>query len=113
MAIFAVAGIPWLASVLGALFGGLLTFFAQFLTKKLALTAAFVTASLGLFGVFFSVIWGLMQGINFAAPPELGMALSFIVPSNAPACLSVILSAHVARWIYDWNTRVLQFRLNL
>ena len=113
MAIPVIAGIPWLATILGSLFGGLLTFFAKFLSKKLALTAAFISASIGLFAVFFSAAWALAQGVIAAAPAELSMALSFVVPSNAPACLGAMLTADVARWVYDWNTRVIQFRLNL
>lgn len=108
-----IAGIPWLATILGALFGGLLTFFAKFLTKRLALTAAFISASLGLFAVFWSAAWALVQGIIGVAPVELSMGLAFIVPSNAPACLGAMLTVDVARWVYDWNTRVIQFRLNI
>lgn len=113
MALPVLAGIPFLASVLGSLFGGILTFFANYLTKKLALTAAFITASLALFAVFFAVCWSTMQGIIYSSPPELSLALRFIVPSNAPACLSAMLTVSVARWVYDWNTRIIQFRLNL
>lgn len=107
------AGIPWLATILGSLFAGLLQFFVTYLSKKLALTAAFITASIALFAVFFAVCWSTMQGIIYASPPELAYALRFIVPSNAPACLSAMLTVNVARWVYDWNTRVIQFRLNL
>lgn len=113
MAIFAVAGIPWLASILGSLFAGLVTFFVQFMTKKFALTAAFATGSLILFGTFFSVIWSLLQAINFAAPTEVGMAFRTIIPNNFVTCLGAYITARIARWVYDWNTRVLQFRLNL
>lgn len=113
MALPVLAGIPWLATILGSLFAGLLQFFTTYLTKKLALTAAFVTASLALFAIFFAVCWSAMQGIVYASPPELSYALRFIIPSNAPACLGAMLTVNVARWVYDWNTRVIQFRLNL
>ena len=109
----ALLGIPFLAGVLGSLFAGLISFFAKYMTKKLALTAAFIAASLSLFGVFFSVCWTVLQGIIFVTPPEISLALAFFVPSNAPACLGAILTVNVARWVYDWNTRVIQFRLNL
>ena len=113
MALPAIIGLPWLAGVLGSLFAGLVTFFVAFFTKKLALTAAFITGSLLLFGVFFAVCWGAFQAIIYASPPELGLALAFLGPSNAPACMGAILTVEVARWVYDWNTRVIQFRLNL
>lgn len=113
MAIFAIAGIPWLATVLGGLFAALLTFFVKFLSKKFALTAAFATGSIMLFGTFFTVIWGLLQGIRVAAPPEVGDAFNLIVPNNFITCVGAWATARIARWVYDWNTRVLQFRLNL
>ncbi|ARU88507.1 DUF5455 family protein [Pseudomonas sp. M30-35] len=108
-----VAGIPWLATVLGGLFAALLSFFVRFFTKKFALTAAFAAGSLVLFGTFFSVIWGLLQGLNYVAPAEVGMAFRIIVPNNFVTCMGAYLTARIARWVYDWNTRVLQFRLNL
>lgn len=109
----AIVGIPFLATVMGSLFSGLLTFFAQYLTKKLALTAAFIAASISLFAVFFSVCWSILQGLIVVTPPEISLALAFFVPTNAPACIGAILSVNVARWVYDWNTRVIQFRLAL
>lgn len=109
----AILGIPFLAGVLGSLFAGLIQFFAKYLTKRLALTAAFISASIGLFAVFFAVCWSSMQAIIFAAPVELSLALSFMVPSNAPSCLAAMLTVRVARWVYDWNTRVIQFRMNI
>ena len=113
MAIFAVAGIPWLATILGSLFAGLLSFFVKYISKRFALTAAFVVGSLSLFAVFFSVIWGLLQTLNYVAPAELAMAFRSIIPDNFVTCTGAYLTARIARWIYDWNTRVLQFRLNL
>ena len=109
----ALLGIPFLAGVLGSLFAGLVTFFAKYLTKRIALTAAFITASLGLFAVFFAVCWSILQSLILVTPPEVSLALAFFVPSNAPACLGAILTVNAARWVYDWNTRVIQFRLNL
>ncbi|WP_405121052.1 DUF5455 family protein [Pseudomonas leptonychotis] len=109
----AIVGIPFLAGVLGSLFAGILTFFAKYLTKRIALTAAFITASIGLFTVFFAFCWSVLQGLIVATPQEVSLALSFFVPSNAPACLGGILTVNAARWVYDWNTRVIQFRLNL
>lgn len=108
----AIAGIPWLASILATLFGGLIVFFVKFFSKKFALTAAFATGSMILFAVMFGVIYAAMTAIRVALPPEFGLAMSTIVPGNVPACLGAYFTAVTARWVYDWNTRVLQFRLN-
>lgn len=108
----AIAGIPWLATVLGSLFSGLIYFFVQFMGKRFALTAAFAAGSLILFGAMFAAVFAVMTAIRVALPPEFGLAMATIVPSNVPACLGAYLTARTARWVYDWNTRVLQFRLN-
>ena len=106
------AGIPWLASIIGTLFAGLIVFFVKFMGKRFALTAAFVTGSLVLFAAMFAVVFSAMTAIRVALPPEFGLAMATIVPGNLPACLGAYLTARTARWVYDWNTRVLQFRLN-
>jgi hypothetical protein len=108
----AIAGIPWLATVFSSLFAGLIVFFVKLMGKRFALTAAFVTGSLVLFSVMFTVIFAAMTAIRVALPPEFGLAMATIIPGNVPACLGAYLTARTARWIYDWNTRVLQFRLN-
>lgn len=108
-----ILGIPWLAAVLGGLFSGLIVFFAKYLSKRLALTAAFIAASIALFSVFFAACFGLLSAISVAAPPEISIAIRFFLPSNTDVCVGAIFAAKTARWVYDWNTRVIQFRLNL
>lgn len=103
--------ILWLASLLGSLFGALIEFFAKYLTKKLAVVAAVVAAIAALTSGFFIAIYTLVSSIAYVLPPEVSMGLSLVIPSNAYGCSAAILSAHVFRWAYDWNVKVIQYRL--
>jgi len=103
--------ILWLATLLGSLFSGFIEFFAKYLTKKLAVVAAVIAAIGALTLGFFLSIYGLVSSIAYQMPPEISVAFSLVIPSNSMACVSAILSAHVFRWAYDWNVKVIQYRL--
>lgn len=111
MAFPLIAGLPWLASVLGGLFVSLFTFFAQYLTKRLALILAVVLALSGLTVAFFAAIVGIINGISQVTPPQLNLALGLVYPANANLLIASCLSARLARWVYEWNVKVIQMRL--
>jgi len=109
----AIAGIPWLAGIVGSLFASVFGFLLKYLTKRFALFAAFVVGLLALFGVFFAVISGLMSGLSYVVPSEWTMYSGFVLPSNTNPCITAIVTAHVARYVFSWNTRIMQFKLGL
>jgi hypothetical protein len=109
----AIAGIPWLAGIIGSIFAGIFGFLAKYLTKRFALFAAFVVGILALFSVFLGVIAGLMSGLSYALPSEWTQYSGYIMPSNFKPCITAILTAHIARYVFSWNTRILQYKLGL
>ena len=111
MALPVLAGIPWLASVIGGLFSAVFAYFAQFLTKRLAIVAAVVSVLIAITTAFFAAINGIVSALSVAAPPSVAVAASLVVPSNATACASAYMAALVARWAYQWNVKVLQYKL--
>ena len=104
-------GIPWLAGVLGSVFTGLVTFFSAHLSKRIAMTAAAVSAISLLTIGFYATLEGLVSAISYAAPSYVSQGASLVLPSNTQACLSAILTAYVARWVYDWNVKIIQWKL--
>ena len=105
----AVAGVPWLAAILGSMFGSLVAFFSKFLAKRVAILAAVIAAVVSLTVTFIVTIDGIMSGIYSAAP---GMtAWGLILPSNFSTCLSAYVTARVARWVYIWQTQIIQWKL--
>lgn len=101
----------WLASFLGSLFTSLVAFFMQYVTKRIAIILAVIAAISSLTIGFFAVIVSLLGMIVMSTPPEIGFAISWFVPSNAYSCISLILTAHTVRWVYEWNVKVIQLRL--
>jgi len=95
--------IPMLAAFIGGLFSGLIEWFAKFFTKKVAFQFAVVASILSITAVFSAVIWGLYAAIEVAAPVGVSCGIGLIVPFNAVPAVSVILSARIIRWVYEWK----------
>lgn len=105
------AGIPWLAGVIGALFVSMFTWLVQFVTKKIALTLAALAVLLTVTTAFFAAIEGLLTLIVAVAPTELTQACSLILPTNTTGCLTAVMSAHLLRWVYGWQVRIIQYKM--
>lgn len=111
MAIQVLAGIPWLAGVIGGVVASLLRFFLQFFTKRFAVIAAVVAALVGITATFFAAITALFAAIEYAAPAAIAQGMGLLLPSNTTACLTAIVTAHTARYVYEWQFRIIQYRL--
>ncbi|AXH77282.1 MAG: minor coat protein [Inoviridae sp.] len=105
-----IAGLPWLASVLGGLFGGLVNWLAQFVTRKLALLGAALVAITSLTTAFVASMEALILGLG-ATFPGVGYAWQLFVPDNFSAVIAVTLSAKTIWWVYQWNIKIVQLRL--
>lgn len=106
-----IAGIPWLAGLIGGLFTAAVTFFTTYLSKRLAVTLVGVAAIAALTTAFATAISASISGLSIAAPAELTIALSWVVPTNFQSCASACLSARVLRWVYEWNVKIVQLKL--
>jgi hypothetical protein len=103
--------ILWIGSLLGALFTGLVQFFAQHLTKRFVIIG-FVVAAITAFTVaFFLAVSSIMSALVGSTPAPVETAISMFVPSNAYACIAAVFTAHTLRWVYEWNIKIVQFRL--
>lgn len=111
MAIPVIAGIPWLAGIIGGLFSAVFGYFTSFLTKRFAVVAAAVAVIVGITTAFFAAIQGLVSGLSIVAPEELSLAAGLVVPTNATACATAYMTALVVRWAYQWNVKIVQYKL--
>ncbi len=94
---------PWLINLVGSLAG----FFGIQLAKKTALITVMLAASVALTLALAVAITNLLGGITAALPTDLSAGAAFL-PSNTSACISAVLTAKVARFIYDWNMKNLE-----
>lgn len=88
---------------LQTLFGSLAGFFGQWLAKKTAMATAAVAVSVALTLALAATLKGLLIGFVAVLPSWMATGFDAIVPGNFPVVVSAVISAKVARFIYDWN----------
>lgn len=111
MALPVLAGIPWLAGVLGAAFTSVLQFFIKTFTKRFAVAAAVAVSLAALTLTFLAAITAAINGIHYVAPPAISQGMSLLLPSNLNQCLTAIVTAYTVRYVYSWQARIIQYRL--
>ena len=73
---------------------------------KIAKTIAYVTIVGILTVALIFTFSGLLSPISATLPPaSLALAVA-ILPSNLNACISVVIAARIARWVYDRNMKI-------
>lgn len=102
---------PLLAAWIGSLVTSIASFFAQWLSKRVAMVAAAVVAISAFTITMIASIQALYAGIAYAAPSWLVIGWGWLVPDNADNCMAAYITAITVRWAYDWNTRVIQYKL--
>jgi len=111
MAIQFLVGIPWLASVIAAGFVAIFSWFLQFMTKRLALVGAAIVVVVALTTGLFAALEALVATIALAMPSEMAVATGLFLPANLTTCISVIVTAHLLRFAYEWNVKIIQWKL--
>lgn len=104
-------GVALLSSVITKIFESVVSFFVERSAKRLLIIAALLVALGGLVTGFMRIISNLVSGIGTQLPPEISQFGGYILPSNTIICLSAIITAHLVRWAYEWNIKVLQWKL--
>lgn len=105
---------PQLAALLFALFAGLVEFLVKFFTRRIAIGVAFVAAYTGLvFALigYIKILFFSLVGL-FPANSYILMGFWMIIPTNFMPCVSVLLSAYLARAVFNYhNTATRWFAL--
>lgn len=88
---------------LQSLFASLAGFFGQWLAKKTAMATAAVGVSIALTLSLAAALKGLLLGFVAVLPSWMATGFDAIIPGNFPVMVAAVISAKVARFIYDWN----------
>lgn len=113
---------PLLATLVGSIAGALTTFFASFLSFKVALKLAAYVTWLGIFTAFLvsvyvcvSSLYGmaaaLLSGVNGSGIGWVGMffmAVGMFIPANAGAVVACVGSVWIATGIYKFQRDAVQ-----
>lgn len=99
---------PLFAAFLGNVLAGLAGFFATFLTRKVAVAAAAVTA-------FGTAVAALLAAFNTIVAPiaagmfstSYGALLGLVFPPAAGTCMTAIAATWAACTLYTWQARAI------
>lgn len=96
---------PLLGGLFMGLFAGFAEFLAKYVTKKMALAGAAVATFATLTAAFYVAVTATLVGISMTFPGGSAVAVGvwLMVPDNAPACISAIISCDTAVGLYRWN----------
>lgn len=111
MAIPVLAGLPWLAAVIAGIVSSVFSYAAKFISKRVAVVLVAIGLIAASTTAFIALVNSLVSSLSVVVPPFLSLAVSLVVPDNTAACVSVLISARIARWVYEWNVRVIQYKL--
>lgn len=106
-----VVGIPWLAGVIAGLFTAIVSFFLKYFSKRLSVVLVGIAFIATLTTTFLAAISSLLSGLAYAMPSEVSTIINWVVPNNLSLCVSAIVTAHVLRWVYEWNVKIVQLKL--
>ncbi len=102
-----IAGLSWLGGVIASLVVAAITWFFQYAAKRILIATAMVAALSALTAAFWVAISAALGAISIATPSYFTQAVGLVLPSNTPACFAAIASAHVLKWVYDWQVKLL------
>lgn len=103
--------VTFFATFLAQLFTRSVTVVFEVLTKRLLIISAVLAVLASFVAGFYVAIDLLMGSISSVAPPFLNQAASLFLPTNLTELISIQITARLARWVYEWNVKVLQWRL--
>lgn len=101
---------PIFVSLFTGIFTWVMSIFALLLTKRFAQVAAVVTAMTALTAALVALFTGLLTSIQASLPPGGDLAFAML-PSNTTPCLGAYASAVIAKWVYDWNHKLIEYTL--
>ncbi|PST94238.1 hypothetical protein C9I86_02475 [Photobacterium sp. NCIMB 13483] len=100
------AKFPALVAGLFSVATSLFTFFIKFFTRRVAMNLVIISMITASAVLAYTTIETLLFSINFFMPPEIAIGLSIIAPTNFTACASVLFSARLIRWVWEWKAWV-------
>lgn len=108
---YIVIAITFLATFLADIFTRSLGLVFEILTKRLLIIASCVTLLAAFVVGFYALMLTLINSISASLPPFFSAAASMVVPDNFIVIASIQITARIARFAYEWNVKVLQWRL--
>ncbi|MDO9476222.1 MAG: DUF5455 family protein [Pseudohongiella sp.] len=97
-----------LGSTIVASVSGLIAFAGSMITARVGLVAAAVAAITALTIALIAVFTNLASSIQVAIPASAVEFAAAFFPGNLTTCVSVLVSAQAARWVFQRNVEVVK-----
>jgi len=94
---------PWLVKLFSGYLTAIVGFFAAYMSRKYAMYLAIVAVFMTLHAGFILFVQGLIATVTVAFPSDLVVAWSWVAPTNVVDCMTAIIAAHSARYLFDMN----------
>jgi hypothetical protein len=99
---------PWLAAFLGGILVQIISFFMKYVTRVVAVKLGYVALFTALLITFATFILALMNSAIMVLPATYGTLLSYLIPWNLYLCASIIATAHLAKWMFQFKDKLLR-----
>lgn len=96
---------------LSTLFTSVVTFFAQYVTKRFAVIAAGIASFTAVLLTFKVAIETIISGLISFAPTGVVLFGLGLLPSNTGNCIAAIAAGYTAAQVYVYWRNIIAFRL--
>lgn len=99
-----------LAAFIGGLIASLIGWFAKYVTKRLAITAALISAIVVVTSATWAGVSAAIEAVLVLAPPQIETAADLFLPTNWLAAILAVYSNKVVIWGYRWYVEEMKLK---
>lgn len=99
----------WLLGGLAVVVQSIIAFFVSFISRKTAQIIIALTLSGTVTAALVYTIGTAISSIVVSAPTGFVASGIGLLPYNTAACIAAVITANLARWLYDWQLRVINY----
>lgn len=102
---------PALVVAIFSFVGPLISWLAEFFTKKFGIAVLAITAIGAVTVILGTSLIAMIDSIRPDGTVTTVLSTGFsLLPDNFEGCLATIVSAYIAKWIYQWKVRFIEMR---
>ncbi len=111
MPVPALVGTTVIASFVSAGLVAVVDFLARVITKKFAIVTVAIAAALLVISAFVGSMYALATQLTLALPAEFLALGGLFMPSNIDEGIAILVAGRLAKWVYVWNIRAIDWKL--
>lgn len=97
------------ADFLARLFGKNIGFFADVISRKVALTVAVVGLIVTMMATVYTAVTVIIAGLTYVMPDFMVTAATWVVPDNLNECVFAYITSETVFAVYRWQKEQIRF----